>query len=147
MVAMINQQGFTLTEALISLIITGLLTSFSLPSLARLYDEFQLHQALAVLQSDLHRVRDYNMVPLQSGLRKEVVIDHDNDVYELVLGSETLAKRRLPDRVSIEGSGMSRISFTSSGNISRPGSFTVNSRYLTKRVVFSIGIGGIDIRD
>jgi len=144
---MTNQKGFTLTEALISLVITGLLTSFSLPTLSRLYDEFQLNQALSVLQSDLHRVRDYNMVPLQSGLRKEVVIDHDHDFYTLVLGSEVVAKRRLPDRVNIQGSGTSRISFTSSGNISRSGSFTVSSRYLTKRVVFSIGIGGVDIRD
>lgn len=141
------EQGFTLTEALISLMITSLLTSFSLPSLARFYDEFNLNQALSVLQADLNRVRDFNMVPLQNGLAKAVVINHDDNTYELVLGTDPIAKRHLPPRVHIEGAGTTRITFTSSGNISRAGSLVVSSRYQQKRMVFSIGIGGIDIRD
>ena len=87
------------------------------------------------------------MVAPASGLGKAMVIDHDNNSYDLVIGSEVVTHRRLPDRISIEGHGTSRIGFTASGNISRAGTIVVNSRYLQRRVVFSIGIGGIDIRD
>ncbi|MCL1949200.1 MAG: type II secretion system GspH family protein [Turicibacter sp.] len=142
-----NNLGFTLTEALVSLIITGILISFSLPSMSRFYDHFQLMQALSVLQSDLHRVRDYNMVPLQQGGGKDLIINHDDQSYTVTRNGVLIAKRRLPDRVTISGEGSTRISFTPAGNISRAGSLTVLSRYHQKRMVFSIGIGGVDIRD
>jgi len=144
---MLNNHGFTLTEALISLAITSILASFSLPSLSRFYDHFQINQAVAVLQSDLHRVRDHNMVPLASGQSKSLVIDHADNSYAIVKGDVAVASRRLPTRVTISGDGATRISFTASGNISRAGTLTVASRYHTRRLVFSIGIGGFDVRE
>lgn len=143
----LNQRGFTLTESLIALAVTSILASFSIPGITRFYDHFQLNRVISVLQSDLHRVRDYNVVPLQGGESKSLVIHHQEGTYDLVIGNRTLLTRQLPSQVVIEGSGTTSITFTSSGTISRAGSLIISSRYTTRRMVFSIGIGGIDIRD
>lgn len=150
MIRLNNSKGFTLIEALISIWITGSLILVSSFSLLRLYDYINLNQSLAVLQDDLAYVRQYNMLPHQTNNRMILQIYHDKGYYNLVKGNqaEAFIHRPLPPRVKIESAyPVSDILFNSLGHISKGQSFIVKTPSFSKEIVFSIGMGGIDIRD
>ena len=145
-----NSKGFTLIEALIALSITGSLILISSFSLIRLYDYLNLNQSLAVLQDDLAYTRQYNMLTHQNNNRMILQIYHDKGYYHLVKGNqaEAFIHRPLPPRVKIESAyPVSEIHFNNLGHISKGQTFSVKTPSFSKEIVFSIGIGGIDIRD
>lgn len=144
-----NQKGFTLVETLLALIITGILYSISMPSLVKLYDFIKLNQFISVLQSDLHYIREYNMLPIK-GDKLTLQIYHKHNYYVILDNSSTVKERRdFPYQVTIPSTSSSTtdITFNNLGHVSSGKTLTIKSHYFKKNVVFSIGTGGIDIRD
>lgn len=145
-----KSQGFTLIETLIALSITGIIILVTSSSFLKLYDYVNLNQALSVLQDDLSYARQYNMITHSTNERMILKIYHDKGYYELVKGnsSQPFIHRPLPPRVKIESSyPISDIIFNALGHVSKGQSFIVKTPGFKKQIVFSIGIGGIDIRD
>ena len=141
--------GFTLVEALISLGITGILALGSFPFIVGLYDYIQLNQALTVFQTDLHYMRDFNMTSAATRGRMSIRIYHDEDRYIVLVGDEFYRERELPSRISTSAStddSMSTIWFNNEGNIDQGRTIVVSGSEHEREVVFSIGIGGFDIR-
>ena len=58
-----NQKAFTLIEALIALVITGMIYLLYAPTFIKLYDYIKLNQAISMLQSDLHYVPEKQYAP------------------------------------------------------------------------------------
>ncbi len=143
-----NQKAFTLIEAILALSITGVLYFFSLPSFLRFYDYIKLNQAISVLQSDLHYIRESNMLPLQNNSLSIRIYHKQNYYLILQNGSKAKLKRDLPQGVSIPSSvTMTDLTFNSNGHVSSGKTLIIQSEHFKKNIVFSIGIGGIDIRD
>lgn len=140
-----NQSGFTLVEGLIALMMTGLLLSFSFPSLERIYDYTKVNRAMTVLQGDLHYVRDYNMVQGRNG-SKNLLIHADGGGYDLMKGEAVQRTRYFPLGVTMPGRGGTRFSFNPRGNTTRSGTFRVQGHYHSRDLVFSLGSGGFDVR-
>jgi len=146
----INQVGFTLVEALVSLIITSILSLMAFPTILRLYDYHLLNQTVTVLQGDLHHTRDYNMSGSHSNDYMSMIIYSQEDRYELRTSALKVihTERDLPKNVRMPlAYPITEITFNTQGNLSRGQSLLVKSKYYSKNIVFSIGIGGIDIRD
>lgn len=143
-----NQKAFTLIEALIALVITGMIYLLFAPTFIKLYDCIKLNQAISMLQSDLHYVRENNMLPLQ-GSTLSLRIYHKQNYYLILQnGSKTKLKRELPQGVSIPANvNMTDITFNNLGHVASGKTFIIQSEYFKKNLVFSIGTGGIDIRD
>ncbi|MCL2559197.1 MAG: prepilin-type N-terminal cleavage/methylation domain-containing protein [Turicibacter sp.] len=142
-----SERGFTLIEALISLVIVAMLSLISYPFIVDLYDYMQLNQAITTLQADLHRVRDVNMMPLQPGARMALHIHHNEGRYVLLMGGNVIAERTFPSRVSMpHGSAISEISFNARGNLGQGRTLRIESRAHTRDIVFSVGVGGFDVR-
>ena len=144
----INQKGFTLIEALISLIITSMIYLIFTPSFIKLYDYIKLNQAISVLQSDLHYVREHNMLPLQNQTFSLRIYHNQNYYVILQNGSQIKIKRELPSGIKMPANiTLTDITFNALGHVGSGKTLVIQSEYFKKNLVFSIGTGGIDIRN
>lgn len=144
-----TQKGFTLIEALIALSITGTLVLVSSTSFLKLYDYINLNQTLAMIQADLAYTRQFNMLLTASNQKLNLKVHRQKGYYELITTDGTLLteRRNLPPGITLSGSENTiTLSFNLLGHVEKGQTITVNSRYFTKFIVFSIGAGGIDIR-
>ena len=143
-----KEQGFTLVEALIALVIVSSLALLSHPFVIQLYDYMQLNQAMTTLQADLHRVRDANLMPLQgAGEAMALRIYHEEDRYVLLVGGQVEAVRVFPPRVSMPSeTAVSEIRFNRRGNLGQGRTLLMRSQHHRRDFVFSVGVGGFDVR-
>ena len=142
-----NERGFTLVEALISLIILGIISLTSFNFVLNLHDYIRLNNVLAIFQADLHYARDFNMMQLDGNERMVVRIYHQEDRYVVLVGNEVRNERELPNHITIpHQNNISNISFNERGNLGAGRTFVFASRYHERRVVFSVGAGGFDVR-
>jgi len=143
-----NERGFTLIEALISLVIVAVFAFISYPFVISLYDYFQLNQMLTTFQADLHLVRDVNMMPLQGEESMTLRIYHQENRYVVLVGNQMQASRDFPRNVTMPHQNIvSNITFNSQGNLGMGRTIVVRSREHERRVVFSVGVGGFDVRE
>ena len=140
-----SQKGFTLIEALLAITITGMIYLISMPPLIKLYDYMKLNQAISTFQSDLYFVRESNMLSNPLTLR----IYHKQNYYVILQnGTKIILNRQLPTGVTIPANlNMTDIRFNNLGHTTSGRTLTMQSEQFKKNIVFSIGIGGIDIRD
>ena len=146
----LTENGFTLIETLIALIITGILTISTFPTLLRLYDFYQLNQVVSTLQSDLHYIRDHNMGPYKSSERLSIRIYAFENRYTVSFDphGQTHLPRQLHQNITIPLTyPLMILTFTSQGTVSQGFTLPIRSKYYSKELVFSIGTGGFDIRD
>ena len=142
-----NARGFTLIEALISLVILSIVSLTSFSFVLNLHDYIRLNKVLSVFQADLHYARDFNMMKLGGSDRMEIRIYHDENRYVILIGSILLNERDLPNNISIPHQNTtSSISFNERGNLGAGRTFVFSSRYYERSVVFSVGVGGFDVR-
>lgn len=144
-----NQKAFTLIEALLALTITGIIYLISAPTFIKLYDHMKLNQATSVLQSDLHYVREYNMMPIQ-GSTLSIRIFHKQNYYVIIQNNSKIKiKRQFPPGISIPSvsANTTDLTFNNLGHVSNGKTMTIQSEHFKKNIVFSIGTGGIDIRE
>ena len=142
-----NEKGFTLIEALISLVIVSMMSLVSFTFVLNLHDYIRLNQVLAVFQADLHHARDFNMMQLDGSERMVVRIYHNENRYVVLIGNVVYREREFPDHVSVSHQNdISNISFNERGNLGVGRTFVFSSRYHERRVVFSVGAGGFDVR-
>jgi len=142
-----NEWGFTLIEALISLVILGIIALTSFNFVLNLQDYIRLNNVLAVFQADLHYARDFNMMNLAGDEQMVVRIYHNEDRYVILVGNELRNERVLPTNISIpSNNNISNINFNNRGNLGAGRSIVFLSRYHERRVVFSVGTGGFDVR-
>ena len=141
----LNQKGFTLIETLIAITITGMIYLVSIPPFIKLYDYMKLNQAISTFQSDLYFVRESNMLSNPLTLR----IYHKQNYYVILQnGTKIILNRQLPTGVTIPANlNMTDIRFNNLGHTTSGRTLTMQSEQFKKNIVFSIGIGGIDIRD
>lgn len=143
-----NERGFTLIEALISLVIIGVISLTSFNFVVNLHDYIRLNNVLAVFQADLHYARDFNMMQLDGSDRMIIQIHHDEERYVILIGNEIKTERILPNNISIpHQNNISNISFNARGNLGAGRTIRFTSRYHERRVVFSVGAGGFDVRN
>jgi len=142
-----NERGFTLIEALVSLVIVSIFTLVSFPFVVNLYDYIRLNQALTMIQADLHYVRDFNMMPLQDDQRMTLRIYHDQDRYVILANQEVRLERDLPQNVSMPSQNtVTNITFNARGNLGMGRTILITSSQHERRLVFSVGVGGFDVR-
>lgn len=141
----LNQKGFTLIETLIAITITGMIYLVSIPPFIKLYDYMKLNQAISTFQSDLYFVRESNMLDDPLTLR----IYHKQNYYVILQnGTKIILNRQLPTGITIPANlNMTDIRFNNLGHTTSGRTLTMQSEQFKKNIVFSIGIGGIDIRD
>ena len=143
-----DERGFTLIEALISLAILGIVSLTSFNFVINLHDYIRLNNALAVFQADLHYARDFNMMSLNNSERMVIRIYHNEDRYVVLIGDTVFNERELPINISIpHQNNISNISFNNHGNLGAGRTLVFSSRYHERRVVFSVGAGGFDVRN
>jgi len=142
-----DEKGFTLIEALVSLAILSLVSLMSFIFVLNLHDYIRLNQVLSVFQADLHHARDFNMMQLNASERMSIRIYHDEDRYVILIGNTVKDEREFPNHVSIPHQNVtSTISFNERGNLGLGRTLIFSSRYHERRVVFSVGAGGFDVR-
>jgi len=142
-----NEKGFTLIEAVITLIILSLSVSLSFRFIIPLYDYMQLNSALSVFSADLHLARDSNMMQQTEEGRLIIRIYHEENRYTLTQNQTLLLERQLPTGVQIlHANPISTISFNERGNLGQGRTLTFLSQHHERRVVFSVGAGGFDVR-
>ncbi|MDE5977192.1 MAG: type II secretion system GspH family protein [Turicibacter sp.] len=144
-----NQKAFTLIEALIALSITGIIYLISVPAVMNIYDYLKLNQATALFQSDLHYIREHNMMPFQNN-SLSLRIYHKENYYVILKNNKTITlTRQLPIGVNFGAVSTSTtdLTFNKLGHISNGTTLTIQSGAFKKNIVFSIGTGGIDIRE
>ena len=142
-----NERGFTLIEALISLAIVSIFTLISYSFILNLYDYTRLNQILRKFQADLHYVRDFNMMPIQGEERMTLRIYHNEDRYVILVGNRVREVRDFPRNISIpHQNSVTNITFNSRGNLGMGRTLLIRSREHERRVVFSVGMGGFDVR-
>lgn len=142
-----NDKGFTLIETLISLAIVATLSIASFPFVVQLFDYMQLNQVITVLQSDLHYLRDMNMMQLDDAPLRYIRIYHDEQRYVLIRGEEIEFERFFPSTIQIPHSQpISIIRFNSAGNLGQGRTLQIESNHHQRQFVFSVGMGGFDVR-
>ena len=141
----LNQKGFTLIEALLAITITGMIYLIGMPPLIKLYDYMKLNQAISTFQSDLYFVRESTMLDDPLTLR----IYHKQNYYVILQnGTKIIINRELPTGITIPANlNITDIRFNNLGHTTSGRTLTMKSEHFKKNIVFSIGIGGIDIRD
>jgi len=142
-----DARGFTLIEALISLVILGIVSLTSFTFVLNLHDYIRLNRVLSVFQADLHHARSFNMMQLDESQRMIIRIYHNENRYVILLDNVMKNERELPNHISIPHQNTtSNISFNEQGNLGAGRTFIFLSRYHERRVVFSVGVGGFDVR-
>jgi len=142
-----NTRGFTLIEALISLVILSVISLVSFTFVLNLHDYIRLNRVLAVFQADLHHARDFNMMQFDESERMVIRIYHNENRYAVLVGNVVQNERELPNHISISHqNAISNISFNEQGNLGAGRTFVFSSRYHERSVVFSVGAGGFDVR-
>ena len=102
---------------------------------------------LTVFQADLHYARDFNMMDLGESEKMTIRIYHNENRYVILVNYVQQRERKLPNNISIpHQSDVSDISFNEHGNLGAGRTFVFSSRYHERRVVFSVGVGGFDVR-
>lgn len=143
-----DERGFTLVEALISLVVLGIVSLISINGVLNLHDYIRLNNVLTTFQADLHYARDFNMLQLGIDERMIIRIYHEENRYKVLNGQEVLSERVMPNNITIPNQNeVSTIAFTRNGNLGQGRTITFNSRYRSRRVVFSVGTGGFDVRN
>jgi len=143
-----NARGFTLIEALISLVILSIVSLVSFNFVLTLHDYIRLNNVLSVFQADLHYARDFNMMQLSSDEERMTIrIYHDEYRYVILVNDLIQNERKLPNNVSVPHENItSDITFNERGNLGVGRTLVFSSRYHERRVVFSVGVGGFDVR-
>ena len=142
-----NTRGFTLIEALISLVILSIIALASFTFVLNLHDYIRLNNVLSIFQADLHHARDFNMMQLTDSERMTIRIYHNENRYVILIDHVVQNERTLPNHISIPHQNtISNISFNERGNLGVGRTFVFSSRYHERRVVFSVGAGGFDVR-
>ena len=142
-----SERGFTLIEALVSLLILSIVSLISFNFVLNLHDYIQLNHVLTVFQADLHHARDFNMIQLNDAERMVIRIYHQENRYVILVGDVMQDERQLPDQIVIPHQNVtSHISFNERGNLGVGRTFIFSSRYHERSVVFSVGAGGFDVR-
>ena len=140
-------RGFTLIEALISLAILSIISLVSFNFVLNLHDYIRLNRVLSVFQADLHHTRDFNMMQLNDSERMNIRIYHHENRYVILIGNIIQNERNFPNNISIPyQNAISNISFNERGNLGAGRTLVFSSRYHERRVVFSVGAGGFDVR-
>lgn len=142
-----NEDGFTLIEALISLVILSMVSLVSFTFILNLHDYIRLNRVLSVFQADLHYARDFNMMQLDGDAQMVIRIYHHENRYVILMGDVVQNERKLPNPISIPHQNtISNIRFNERGNLGVGRTFVFLSRYYERSVVFSVGAGGFDVR-
>jgi len=142
-----NARGFTLIEALISLVILSIVSLASFTFVLNLHDYIRLNNVLSVFQADLHYARDFNMMQLDGSDRMVIRIYHHENRYVVLVGNVVQNEREFPSHISVPHQNTtSSISFNERGNLGVGRTFIFSSRYHERSVVFSVGAGGFDVR-
>ena len=142
-----NERGFTLIEALVSLVILSIMSLVSFTFVLNLHDYIRLNNVLTVFQADLHYARDFNMMQLEDSRRMTIRIYHNENRYVILIDNVQQNERELPNNISIPSPNItSEISFNERGNLGAGRTLVFSSRYHERRVVFSVGAGGFDVR-
>jgi len=143
-----NEKGFTLIEALLCLVILGIFTTLSVDFVLRLTDYIRLNSALSVFQDDLHYSRVFNMLRSSESGRMSIRILHENNRYEILVNDVVQKERELPRGIRIPSANqVSTLSFNERGNLGQGRTLVFASNYRQRQVVFSIGVGGFDVRE
>ena len=142
-----SEKGFTLIEALISLVILSIISLVSFAFVSNLHDYIRLNHVLSVFQADLHYARDFNMMQINESERMMIRIYHSENRYVVLIGNVIHNERELPNNISIPHQNtISNISFNERGNLGAGRTLLFSSRYHDRRIVFSVGAGGFDVR-
>jgi len=142
-----DASGFTLIEALISLVILSIMSLVSFTFVLNLHDYVRLNKVLTIFQADLHYARDFNMMQLNERERMTIRIYHNENKYIILIGNIQQYERELPNNISIlSQNAISEISFNERGNLGAGRTLVFSSSYHERRVVFSVGAGGFDVR-
>jgi len=142
-----NEKGFTLVEALVSLVILSVVSLLSFTFVLNLHDYIRLNHVLSVFQADLHHARDFNMMQLNDSGRMTIRIYHDEHRYVILIGNTVENEREFPDHISVpHQNAISNISFNDRGNLGQGRTLVFSSRYHERHLVFSVGAGGFDVR-
>jgi len=147
MTAIKNEKGFTLTEGLISLFIISIVTTISFTFLIHIHDYLRLNQIMTMLTTDLHYIRDVNMIPMGQETRVSLRFYPQEDKYVILSGNEIVKTRNFPNNINlINNTGSNTITFSEMGNLGQGRTLTFQSRFFTRLVVFSVGVGGFEVR-
>jgi len=142
-----DEKGFTLIEALVSLVILSIVSLMSFSFVLNLHDYIRLNQIISVFQADLHHARDFNMMQFDDSERMIIRIYHQEHRYVILIGDKLKNERVFPDHISVpHQNATSNISFNERGNLGLGRTLVFSSRYHERRVVFSVGAGGFDVR-
>jgi len=142
-----DEKGFTLIEALVSLVILSIVSLMSFSFVLNLHDYIRLNQVLSVFQADLHHARDFNMMQLNGSERMTIRIYHNENKYVILVGNTVKNEREFPPHVTVpHQNATSSISFNERGNLGLGRTLIFSSRYHERSVVFSVGAGGFDVR-
>lgn len=142
-----SESGFTLIEALISLVILSIISLVSFSFITNLNDYIRLNRVLSVFQADLHHARDFNMMQLDGVAQMTIRIYHQENRYVVLVGNVVQKEREFPSNISMPHSNnTTSINFNRRGNLGAGMTLAVSSRYHERRVVFSVGAGGFDVR-
>ena len=142
-----NEKGFTLIEALVSLAVLSIVSLMSFTFVLNLHDYIRLNQVLSTFQADLHHARDFNMMQLNNDGRITIRIHHHENKYEVLINDVVATTRVFPTNISApHQNAISNISFNERGNLGLGRTLIFTSRYHERRVVFSVGAGGFDVR-
>jgi len=140
-------RGFTLIEALVSLVILSIMSLVSFAFVLNLHDYIRLNNVLTVFQADLHYARDFNMMQFGDSERMIIRIYHNENRYVILIDNAQQSVRELPNNISIPCQNVtSDVSFNERGNLGVGRTLVFSSRYHERRVVFSVGVGGFDVR-
>ena len=142
-----RHKGFTLIEVMISLAILSLSLLIIYPMCQKSLETFEFNRVLSTFRDDISLVRQHNMLTPKTPW--QLKIDATATRYEIKasVGNQLILSRTLPKGFHFStGNRVHIITFNTSGNINRAHTLPVLGPNQQANIVFSVGLGGMDIR-
>jgi competence protein ComGD len=139
-VAAHNQEGFTLIETMVVLMIVTLILPISLRQYARVSERQQLNAFVSQLEEVIHFAQ---MTAIAEDRYVVVELHNNTHEVEVVLGVKQIKKMDVNQGISFEnGTRGLTLKFTSNGTlVGNAGSIFIKTEHFTEKVMFLLGQG------
>lgn len=133
-----NERGFTLIELLMTLMIIAMMMLFIVPQLINLYEKQIEKQFLTVLEQDFLMLQNSSF---QNYDYNRIIFREDSYSLSFAFDSSRQIRREYPKNMTINYNNTNIINFNYKGTIVNPGTLTIRSKHMNKKLVFPFGKG------
>lgn len=139
-----NEYGFTLIELLITLTIIAFIISLSAPFLINIFERQAEKQFITLLEQDILLLQNSSFGKYEYN---RIIFRDDHYTLAFKTDREKYITRHYPKHLTLRYNNTNIINFNHKGTIVNPGTISIKSKHMNKKIVFPFGRGRFYVKE